>query len=208
VLDTVAAGAGRPLPEERVALIDPEDRALTDRCRAGDPGAFAELMGAYRPYVERLAARTGVLDVDGVVQECFVRLWVVFLRGKGPVQRERVAGYLRVVLVRSATALLRSRLVLTPPDVLDASPSTTADDIDAELFPTHLLTGLSPIERSVVWLCWVEDRPREEVAARLGLPTANAVSKHLGRARIQMREALTGSRWADDDIDAPMDVSS
>jgi DNA-directed RNA polymerase specialized sigma24 family protein len=163
-------------------------------------------MGAYRPYLERLATRLGVLDVDGVVQECFVRLWVVFLRGKGPVQRERVAGYLRVVLVRSAMAMSQARLVLTQPDVLDASPAMTVDDIDAELFPTYLLAGLSPIERAVVWLCWVEDRPRDEVAARLGLPTANAVTKHLGRARTQLREALAGSRWEGDDHDARLDV--
>jgi DNA-directed RNA polymerase specialized sigma24 family protein len=199
-----AEQVGLPSQEAR-ALIDPDDRSLTDRCRAGDPGAFAELMDAYRPYLERLAARMGVLDVDGVVQEAFVRLWVVFLRGMGPVRRDRVAGYLRVVLVRSAAAMSQPRLVLTPPEALDATASAT-DDVDAELFPTYLLAGLSEVERAVVWLCWVEDRSRDEVASLLGLPTGNAVSKHLGRARIHMREALVGPQRIDD-LDARLAVS-
>ncbi len=60
---------------------------------------------------------------------------------------------------------------------------------EANLDVVAVVAGLSPRQRSVVWLTYWEDLPPRAVAATLGI-SEGSVKRHLARARVAVRKAI------------------
>lgn len=180
------------------------DLLLALRCQAGDPAAFAELVGRFHPrlllYVRKLLAGAGGPSAEDVLQD----VWLDAHRG---LSRLRDSGALRGWLYRLARdrawqALRRRRgpiaravplaavgEVAAPPG---EEPAFAADDAAA----IHAaLDRLTPGHREVLLLRFVEGMTYEQAAAVVGCPVGTVRSR-LHHAKRCLAAALGKDRDA------------
>jgi RNA polymerase sigma-70 factor, ECF subfamily len=204
--DPVAAGVG----------LEPDDRALVDRARGGDTGAFAVLVSRHQRQLFRLALRMmgNEPDAEEVLQEALLSGFEKLTEFRGD-----AAFNSWIYRITANTALMRLRRKRRAPEGLSptvegpeglpgprfgedggyAEPprsdwSLRADDAlhNQQLGGAieKAVANLSEDYRVVFLLKDVDGLSNEEIATSLGL-TIPAVKSRLHRARLALREQLS-----------------
>ena len=188
---------GRPL----------EDRELVGRARAGDAGAYEELVLRY----QELAFRTAYLitgqaaEAEDAAQEAFVKAFRALgrFRPDAPFRPWLLQIVANEARNRRKAAARRAALALRAaegPVSGDAAPSPEAAALAAEQRTLLLraVDGLREEDRRVVACRYFLDLSEAEMAAVLGC-ARGTVKSRLSRALDRLRESLGGLVGADND---------
>ncbi len=172
---------------------DPEDDALVEALRSGDPDAPGALVIRFQGLVYGLAIRMlrNRQDAEDVVQETFLRAVRGIHRfdGRGPL-RPWLA---RIATNRCRTALERRARRPTSEGSVDqlpdhrATPRDHAPELATEL--AAALEALRPDYRLVFTLFHEHAMPYDEIAKSVGRPVGT-VKTWIHRARAQLAETL------------------
>jgi RNA polymerase sigma-70 factor, ECF subfamily len=196
-MNTIQAKVSEPLTEEL---------ALVQAAKAGDVGAFEQLVKRYDRNVFRIAQHItqNREDAEDVVQEAFLKAYGNLKQFQG---QSKFYTWLVRIAVNEALMKLRKRRpermvsldeeVKTdedslPREVADWSPNPEQQYTQAELrdILTRTIQGLPASFRTVFVLRDVEGLSTEETAEALEL-SIPAVKSRLLRARLQLRERLS-----------------
>lgn len=169
-----------------------DERALTGAGAAAefDSASFESFYTATAPalaaYVRHVSGDSS--SVDDVAQEAFLRL----LRcGRSAMNQAAMRGY----LYRAATTILydqwRRRRTAGRGLTEVVQPHAFRPEPAASLDVSRALAGLTPRDRALVWLAYVEGASHGEIAAALGLGRLS-VRVLLFRARAKLARALGG----------------
>ena len=137
-------------------------------------------------YAYRVTGSTA--DADDIVQEAFVRVLRADVGGLGAEEMRRYA-------FRVAGNLLADRWRRTSRERRFIAREAAAGDRErttdavAGLDVTRTFTALTPRERALLWLAYVEEGTHEEIAVALGLKRGS-VKVLLSRARARLRALL------------------
>jgi len=153
-----------------------DDLALVHQAKAGDIGAFGELVSRYETRIYRLARNIVALpqDAEDVVQNAFLKAY-----SKLDSFQENSKFYTWLVRIAVNEALMKLRRRKRPKTVSLDEPIDTGQD------------ELPPIYRAVFLLRDVDGLSTEETAEALDL-SIPAIKSRLLRARLKLRETLTG----------------
>ena len=182
------------------------DVALVERVRAGDVGAYDELVRKYERQVFRIAQHItqNREDAEDVMQDAFVKAFEKLDQFQG---NSKFYTWLVRIAVNESLMRLRKRRtgklvsmddeILTeegsvPRDFADWAPDPEQNYNQAELADIlrKTIQGLPPGFRVVFVLRDVDGLSTEETAQTLGL-SIPAVKSRLLRARLQLRERLS-----------------
>jgi RNA polymerase sigma-70 factor (ECF subfamily) len=178
--------------DERVA-----DRALIERCLAGNDAAFRELVETYKGMVFAIISRSisDRRNVEDLAQDVFVRVHRGLRSFRGDAR-------LSTWICRIATNVCANARVRAPREVsLDASPagapSPPAIVVSDPSFAAFELRDrvakgmalLSERSRLVLTMHYFAGRGYEEIAEALQVPLGT-VKTHLHRAKQELREIL------------------
>jgi RNA polymerase sigma-70 factor (ECF subfamily) len=177
-----------------------DDDELITRLAGGDDTALRELFARHAPMLAaRLRRVLPASDVEDVLQETFLAVW----KGAGSYRPEGKAGaWLWVIARRQAVLALRRRGPATAalPGLLELGaealpgsslPGDPAQSVAAAAQLASAVGALSPADREVWRLRYVEDRPLAEVARLTGVPEGTVKSR-AHRARRLLRASLGG----------------
>lgn len=194
-MQTLSGGPIAAPPDREPAGQGPPETELVARAQQGDEGAFRALVEHHRDRAYATALRiTGApADAEEAAQDAFVRVWRGLPRFRG---EAAFSTWLFRIVVRSAIdrrrvlAERRTREVDVEAalDVPTGDAGATGDPAQTGRALLRLMDRLSDVQRVVVSLYYLEDRPVAEVAQLLELPE-NTVKTHLSRARAALREA-------------------
>ena len=173
-----------------------EERALVERARARDEGAFRMLVDLHRDHAFGLALRItrSATDAEDVAQESFVRAWSALPGFRG---ESRFGTWLHSIVARRALdraeTLRRHRdrevdLELAPEAQAPGAEETQSRDPLLARRLERLMGTLAPQQRAVVSLFYGQDHSVEDIGAALAM-NENTVKTHLARARTLLREA-------------------
>jgi RNA polymerase sigma factor (sigma-70 family) len=165
------------------------ERELVTSALAGDPEAFALLAARHRGRVEAVVGRMlPVDDAEEVVQEALLRAFLSLSQLR---DLDRFGGWLCGIAVNLAKMRLRRGAVGRRALALAGSGAAVAVDEDRELLELvrEAVELLSPGQRDVVLMHYVDDLSCEEIANLLGT-TPGAVRVRLHRARASLRREL------------------
>lgn len=124
---------------------------------------------------------------EEITQDAFLRLCE---RWRGVVRIDHPEAWVRQVAIRAAIrSAQRSRLLSLVSQVDDAVAWDRLPDLDL----AHSVAALTPRQRAVVALYYLEDRPVDEVAHVLGVSTST-VKQHLFRARARLAWLMSEQR--------------
>jgi len=183
-----------------------DEGALVARAKAGDDGAFSELVEHYERRIFRLAKHITQSDEDAedVLQESFLKAYEKLDTFQG---NSKFYTWLVRIAVNEALMKLRKRKsdkTVSLDEQLDTGEDTVArevavwDDTPEQRYSQEELKGildqavegLEPIYKVVFQLRDVDELSTEETAEALGI-SIPAVKSRLLRARLQLREKLT-----------------
>src|SRR5690348_1884255 len=195
-------GAIQPKVSEPVS----DELALVEAAKAGDVGAFEELVRRYDRNVFRIAQHItqNREDAEDVVQDAFLKSYENLEQFQG---QSKFYTWLVRIAVNEALMRLRrrrpERMVSLDEDVKtedDSVPREVADwapnpeqlynQSELKDILTRTIQGLPPSFRTVFVLRDVEGLSTEEAAEALDL-SIPAVKSRLLRARLQLRERLS-----------------
>jgi len=182
----------------REATGECEDAALTRRFKQGDKTAFDLIFSQYKDTVYSLVCRSvGPDRVDDVVQEAFIRIYRSLGQFRGDSSLK--TWIYRVVMNTCADASRPTRwidepLVDIPEDAAsdsdvetDAIRAWTADQIE------QALGSLSPAERFVVELHYIDDLSYRDIAEVLKCPSGTVkarIHRSIRRLRSELAQIL------------------
>jgi RNA polymerase sigma-70 factor, ECF subfamily len=181
---------------DRDALDHDADRWLVDKARAGDLGAYEELVRRHRDRIYRIALRMlgDPHDAEDVAQDVVIQLWTAL---SGFAGSSMFTTWLYRIVVNRCLNRLRSHRDTRPVLDTDPPPAPGAEDtVIAKQRATatvRAIAALPPELRAVLVLHQMEGLSYREVAAitNLSEPT---VRGRLHRARMQLLDELRG--WA------------
>jgi RNA polymerase sigma-70 factor (ECF subfamily) len=183
-----------------------DEAALVARAKAGDAGAFSELVQHYDRRVFRMAKQITQNDDDAedVLQEAFLKAYTHLDDFQG-----NSKFYTWIVRIAVNEALMKLRKRRSDRSVpLDEPIDTGEDEVPREIavwednpeetysreelaeLLDQAVQSLKPAYRTVFVLRDIEEMSIEETAEALGL-SISAVKSRLLRARLQLREKLT-----------------
>jgi len=172
-----------------------DDQMLLQRARGFEDKALAEVYDSYSPAIYRYAVRLlGEVDLaEECVAETFSRFLMVLHSGNGP--REHLQAY----LYRVAHNWITDRYRRQPPPALPLDPELIADGerepsqaVAREMEHQRVRSALSlltPDQRQVITLKYLEDLGNDEIASVLGKPVG-AVKALQHRAIQSLRRLL------------------
>jgi len=201
--------AANARPARPKATASPEERALIERCKRGDLGAFNELIKRYEKPVYNFAYRlTGNYDsAQDVAQDAFLRVFQAIGSFRGDAS-------FSTWLFRITTNVFlddRKKARAHPTSSLDEyvemeessmarqieDPSPTPDLLTEGKERTQLLQNairaLPDYQRTMVVLYHTEQKSYEEIAEIMALPIGTVKSR-LNRARLALKENLGPTR--------------
>ncbi len=173
------------------------EQELLERARQLDARALGDIYDLYSPALYRYAVRLlGCADLaEECVAEVFGRLLHSLSAGKGP------KDYLQAYLYRVAHNWITDQWRRQPPAAVELEPSRYADEgIDPSQSLVEqmeraqvraALAKLTPDQRQVVVLKYLEGMENEQIAAALGKPVG-AVKSLQHRGVAALRRALLG----------------
>jgi RNA polymerase sigma-70 factor (ECF subfamily) len=175
----------------------PEEAALVERLRAGEPLAFEELVRRYQHRVFGVAARMlgNAAEAEEAAQEVFLRVYraVAEFRGEARLSTWLYAITSRVCLTRLGSG--ERRLIREGEETLtrlangEATPGAVLERSELEAALHRAIAELPEDRRIVVVLRDLEGLAYEEIAAALDLPLGTVRSR-LHRARMDLKEKL------------------
>ena len=186
------------------AVARDDEAVLVAAAKAGDVGAFEELVGRYERKIFRLAQNItqNREDAEDVMQDAFLKSFAHLGDFHGD---SRFYTWLVRITVNEALMKLRKR---RPGQISLDDPVETEDDLmpreiedwgptpeqrfaltELQEILTEALGGLEPGFRFVFQLRDIEELSTEETAQLLGLSVA-AVKSRLLRARLKLRQKL------------------
>jgi RNA polymerase sigma-70 factor, ECF subfamily len=183
-----------------------DESALVARAKAGDTGAFAELVNHYDRRVFRMAKQItqNEEDAEDVLQETFLKAYSHLDDFQG---NSKFYTWLVRIAVNEALMKLRKRRsdktvpldepIDTGEDVVareiavwDENPEDTYSQQELGKILDDAVQSLKPAYRTVFILRDIEEMSIEETAEALNL-SISAVKSRLLRARLQLRDKLT-----------------
>jgi RNA polymerase sigma-70 factor (ECF subfamily) len=167
------------------------DRLLVLRCQTGDPAAFEELVRRYQPRLRRFLRR--MLDDDEHLAEDVLQdVWFDVFRGVGKLEDlDAFAGWLwRVARNRAYRALRRRAVVATEAidemEVAGDEEPATIDSAEQKQVLDASLVRLSPEQREVLLLRYIEELSYEQIAAAVGCGLGTVRSRlHYAKAALR-----------------------
>jgi RNA polymerase sigma-70 factor, ECF subfamily len=199
----VSAGTPKPLPS---TIVRDDESLLVSSAKAGDTGAFEELVNRYERKIFRLAMNItqNREDAEDVMQDAFLKSYQNLDRFQGD---SRFYTWLVRIAVNEALMKLRKRrpnqVSLDEPlkdgdgeesvfrEIEDWGPSPEKRFAQTELneILNSVIGELDPIFRVAFLLRDVEGLSTEDTAQILGISVA-AVKSRLLRARLKLRQKL------------------
>lgn len=174
----------------RADAVDPEEPALLERARLGDPRAFADLIRGFDHGFRVLAYRLlgDSQEMDDVLQEAYVKAFRGLPRFRG--QSTLRTWLYRVVYNTCLDQLKRGRpeTQAMPPGLGAAAPDP-AEIVATRSALEEALAALAPIERAAVLLVDAEGLSYDDAAAIVGVAPGTIASR-LSRARASLRRTL------------------
>jgi RNA polymerase sigma-70 factor, ECF subfamily len=177
------------------------EAAAVARARAGDAGAFQQLVERHSAHAYGLALRIvrSRPDAEEVAQDAFVRAWRALPAFRG----EAAFGtWLHRIVARVAldrAAVLRARAGRERLDEVPEPPAAGTPHDDAAAARARrlepLVAALPEMQRAAVTLYYWHDRSVADVADALEIPE-NTVKTHLARARATLRAAWLNAERA------------
>lgn len=165
-----------------------DDELLVVRCQLGERDAFADLVRAWHPAVQRYVGRMLGAPDDDVTQE----IWLAIIRGLPRLrQPERFAPWLFVIARRAVMNRLRD--AYAAPEQPGDSEAPGGDEADAVVdreLVAGALAALPVREREVLMLFHLEDLPLEACAQICGVPVGTVKSRLNGARRLLRRELI------------------
>ncbi len=163
----------------------------------GDRDAFAQWMGRVeRPVRASLARYARAADVEGVLQETLMRMWIFARERGGELQGENASLRFAIGMARNiarSEARRHGRLVFLPSDELPDEGTMPEEPVSPSLvrFIRECFETLArrPREALAARLNLGVERNDREVAAGIGM-TLNTFLQNIVRARRQMRTCL------------------
>jgi RNA polymerase sigma-70 factor (ECF subfamily) len=172
----------------------PGDAELLGRCRAGDQGAWAELVERYSRYVYAIVVRGFRLrddEAEDVFQDVFLRVYerLGTLRDDDALRPWIAQVARRICIDRLAE---RGRAAV-PSDELDLDAATEGElaGIEESMDVHEALAALEPPCRELLDRFFARDEPYRTIADALGLPmgtVASRISRCLGKLRTKLVE--------------------
>lgn len=168
------------------------DEALVERCRKGDGGGFATLVGRYERVVFNLAYRMlgDREEARDVAQAAFLKA-LEGLHRFDP--RYRFFSWLYRIAMNEALDVIGRRgrqTELTDVHMADDDPARDAQTADLGARVRGALGALSPDHRAVLVLRHYQDLSYEEIGRMLELPDATVKSRLFeARERLRLRLA-------------------
>jgi RNA polymerase sigma-70 factor (ECF subfamily) len=152
---------------------------------------YSETARALRAYVARVSG--DLTQVDDVVQETYLRLLRMPAAPADP-------GELRPLLFRIASNLMsdewrRRRRARNAADMNAPESSVSSPDAGLRLDMIRLFHQLTPQQRQMMWLAYVEGADHREIAAALGL-REGSVRVLLHRARRRLASLFQAVNWS------------
>jgi RNA polymerase sigma-70 factor (ECF subfamily) len=166
------------------------DRLLVLRCQTADPAAFEELVRRYQARLRRFLRR--MLDDDEHLAEDVLQdVWFDVFRGVGKLEElDAFAGWLwRVARNRAYRTLRRRGVVATQAidevEVADDAPATL-DSTEQKQVLYASLVRLTPEQREVLLLRYIEELSYEQIAAAVGCGLGTVRSRlHYAKAALR-----------------------
>ncbi len=197
-------GARLSAPPSRASQPQLSDAALVDRAKAGEMGAFAELVTRHRPRLMRLAVHMlkSRIEAEDVTQEAFIRAFRAIDKFDG---RSEPYTWLYRILINLSLNVMRARRTARVNASSDdprlesvveklASPSDPAKGADQKRLYDALASGIDELSetlRCTLILVCIDGRTHEEVATILGIPEGT-VAWRVHEARKKLRVHLIG----------------
>jgi RNA polymerase sigma factor (sigma-70 family) len=174
--------------------VDIRDGDLVRQARAGDVGAFRQLVERHSRSASSLAARLcgDPDDADDIVQEAFLRAFLVLDRLRDP---DRFGAWLAGIIRNVHRAVSRETpltLLAEWPEGLhpaSAQGLPSADDLDRAEAVRSAVARLPDGQRRAVELYYYADLPAGQIGGSPG-----AVKASLHKARRRLREHITANR--------------
>jgi RNA polymerase sigma-70 factor, ECF subfamily len=201
VKNAMGAAESKPLPS---TIVRPDEGALVSAAKAGDLGAFEELVNRYEGRIFRLTMNItqNREDAQDAAQDAFLKSFKNLDRFQGD---SRFYTWLVRIAVNEALMRLRKRRPnvvsldqpveteedLIPHDIQDWDPTPEQRYARTEMnsILNDAIGKLDPIFRTVFQLRDIEQVSTEETADLLGI-SVPAVKSRLLRARLKLREIL------------------
>jgi RNA polymerase sigma-70 factor (ECF subfamily) len=193
-----AVTACRPVDQKQPTATPAEalEESRLSSARAGETGAFRDLVRAHQGPVYSLALR--LLGVREDAQELAQDVFMLLHRHLADLSS---ASHLRFWLRKTACHRAidrlrrRPRVALLPlDDVPDIEALGEEDDPLIEQWLQQLIARLPATPRAVILLRYQEDLDPPEIAMTLGLPL-NTVKSHLRRSLALLRSRCRGKSW-------------
>lgn len=198
-----ARSAGSPGYKYTPVSPEPQDnpQALLARLLDAEPGAWHEMIERYSPFLLAVTRRTfqgyGVRPERVDCEDAVAEVWKNLVENDHKVVRDCLARNsllptLQVLARHRAIDIMRRRrhtlsLSDAPPGVEPAAEPAPSD------FPTEGLAAalehLTPRERTVVNLFFLQGRKYREIAALTGIPQ-NSIGPTLSRALARLRQVI------------------
>jgi len=196
-------------PSRPRATVSAEERALIERCKRGDIGAFNDLVRKYEKQVYNFAYRlTGNYDdANDVAQDAFLRVFnaIGTFRGDSSFSTWLFRITTNVFLDERKKAKAHPQTSLdeylelgessVARQIEDPSPTPEAvlEESERALILSKAVGDLPEYQRAMVTLYHTQQKSYEEIAEIMDLPIGTVKSR-LNRARLALKEKLSGIR--------------
>jgi RNA polymerase sigma-70 factor, ECF subfamily len=174
-----------------------DETGLIAAARLGDQDAFAELYQQYIRYVRAIGR--SILHTDDLDDFCQDTFLLAFTKLNGFEGRAHFRSWLTRIAINRCLVILRDKRrpskdeshVVQMDTNLAASIDAQLEGVPARLDLNRLLQALSPVQRKVLELAYLEDMPDLEIAEALGT-SLNAVKSRIYQAKRKVRKAQRG----------------
>ncbi len=197
IVSAVILGDKRYNSGMNISLEELPDESLVESAKSGEDEAFAELVRRHKRKVLRLASRyakdTG--ELDDIAQDIFIKIY----RNLGGYRKEApFEHWLTKVAISACYDFLRKKKNAgrdVPLEDVEYSLSVPADEgkkleaLQAKEMLDKALSKLKPMERIVITLLELEERPVKEIAVITGLSESN-IKVRAFRARKALKKIL------------------
>jgi RNA polymerase sigma factor (sigma-70 family) len=168
------------------------DAELVQRCRAGDPDAWEELVDRFSRYVYAVSVkgfRLGAEDADDVFQEVFARVFARLdtLRDDSAL-RPWIAQLTRRLCIDTISSGAREQPAA---EIVEEEGAVDLDEIDEAFTVREAVTTLPEVCQEILDRFFSRDQSYRTISSELDLP-AGTIASRIARCLRKLREELEG----------------